>query len=53
MNPEMPETANYLATLCKEITEKYDIDGINLDYIRYPETWKIKVSGNQGRQIYH
>jgi uncharacterized lipoprotein YddW (UPF0748 family) len=50
MNPEMPETANYLATLCKEITEKYDIDGINLDYIRYPETWKIKVSGNQGRQ---
>ena len=46
MNPEMPETAEYLATLCKEITEKYDIDGINLDYIRYPETWKIKVSGN-------
>ncbi|MBP6526976.1 MAG: family 10 glycosylhydrolase [Prevotella sp.] len=50
MNPEMPETAEYLATLCKEITEKYDIDGINLDYIRYPETWKIKVSGNQGRR---
>ena len=50
MNPEMPETANYLAKLCKEITENYDIDGINLDYIRYPETWKIKVSGNQGRR---
>lgn len=50
MNPEMPETANYLSKLCKEITENYDIDGINLDYIRYPETWKIKVSGNQGRR---
>ena len=50
MNPEKPETANYLAKLCKEITKNYDIDGINLDYIRYPETWKIKVSGNQGRR---
>jgi uncharacterized lipoprotein YddW (UPF0748 family) len=50
MNPEMPETADYLATLCREITEKYDIDGINLDYIRYPETWNIKVSAYQGRR---
>jgi uncharacterized lipoprotein YddW (UPF0748 family) len=40
MNPESPTTAWYLAELCEEITRKYDIDGIHLDYIRYPETWR-------------
>lgn len=49
MNPEDPRTATYLATLCEEITRHYDIDGIHLDYIRYPETWPIRVSRNQGR----
>ena len=49
MNPEKPQTADYLAEICREITERYDIDGIHLDYIRYPETWKIKVSSDQGR----
>jgi uncharacterized lipoprotein YddW (UPF0748 family) len=39
MNPESPTTANYLADICEEVTRKYDIDGIHLDYIRYPETW--------------
>lgn len=39
MNPELPATADYIAKLCKEITENYDVDGIHLDYIRYPETW--------------
>lgn len=38
MIPGNPETANYIAKLCGEITEKYDIDGIHLDYIRYPES---------------
>ena len=37
MKPEDPRTANYLADICEEITSKYDIDGIHLDYIRYPE----------------
>ena len=49
MDPENPKTANYLADVCREITRKYDIDGIHLDYIRYPETWKIKVSRDKGR----
>lgn len=49
MNPEQPETADYLAALCDEITRNYDIDGIHLDYIRYPETWKITVSRSVGR----
>lgn len=50
MNPEMPQTGDYLANFCAEVTRKYDVDGIHLDYIRYPETWKIKVARPQGRQ---
>ena len=49
MNPESPQTAPYLAKICQEIVHNYDIDGIHLDYIRYPETWNIKVSRPQGR----
>jgi uncharacterized lipoprotein YddW (UPF0748 family) len=50
MNPEDPRTASYLADICEEIATNYDIDGIHLDYIRYPETWKLKVSHEQGRR---
>lgn len=50
MNPEDPRTASYLAEICEEITANYDIDGIHLDYIRYPETWNIRVSRERGRQ---
>lgn len=37
LNPGAPQTAAYLGALCAEITRNYDIDGISLDYIRYPE----------------
>lgn len=37
LNPGEPGTAAYLGALCAEITRLYDIDGISLDYIRYPE----------------
>ena len=40
MNPEAYGTADYIANVCEEITTRYDIDGIHLDYIRYPETWR-------------
>ena len=50
MNPEKSQTGEYLAQFCREVTHRYDIDGIHLDYIRYPETWKMKVSKHQGRQ---
>ena len=39
MNPEVPETANYLANVCSEIVRNYDVDGLHLDYIRYPDPW--------------
>ena len=44
MNPESPTTAEYIASMCEEITRRYDIDGIHLDYIRYPETWRGQKS---------
>ena len=51
MNPEMPETGDYIANICREVARRYDIDGIHLDYIRYPETWKFtKTTREQGRQ---
>ncbi|MGL5012727.1 MAG: glycoside hydrolase family 10 protein [Bacteroidales bacterium] len=37
LNPGNPATANYLAHLAQEITKRYPIDGIHLDYIRYPD----------------
>ena len=37
MDPGVPGTAPYLANICREIVENYDVDGIHLDYIRYPE----------------
>ena len=50
MDPENAQTARYLADICGEITDHYDIDGIHLDYIRYPETWTLKVSRQRGRE---
>ena len=50
MDPEQGQTGDYIASICKEIVTNYDVDGIHLDYIRYPETWKIKVSRPQGRE---
>ena len=37
LDPGHPETSEYLSSIVKEITGRYDIDGIHLDYIRYPE----------------
>ncbi len=50
MNPEMSQTSDYIAKICKEIAENYDVDGIHLDYIRYPENWKQTQSKSKGRE---
>lgn len=49
MNPESSVTAEYISDICEEITRDYDVDGINLDYIRYPETWNRPVNADNGR----
>lgn len=50
LNPEQPQTGDVIASVCEEIVRKYDVDGIHLDYIRYPDGWKIKVGRSTGRE---
>ena len=49
LDPGNAQTGDYLAEICKEITANYDVDGIHLDYIRYPETWKKRPKQDNGR----
>lgn len=51
MDPENPKTGDYLANICAEVTRRYDIDGIHLDYIRYPETWPKKGAKPHERRL--
>ena len=37
MEPGNPATSDYIVSIVKEIVEKYDVDGIHLDYVRYPD----------------
>ncbi|GHT45994.1 hypothetical protein FACS189440_03070 [Bacteroidia bacterium] len=37
MDPGDPKTNAYLVSLIEEIVDKYDVDGIHMDYVRYPE----------------
>lgn len=37
LDPGHPETEEYLSKIVKEIVYNYNIDGIHLDYIRYPD----------------
>jgi uncharacterized lipoprotein YddW (UPF0748 family) len=36
MDPAVPEARDYTASLIADIARRYDLDGIHLDYIRYP-----------------
>ena len=36
LDPGIPEAREYIASVIEEIARNYDVDGIHLDYIRYP-----------------
>lgn len=36
-NPAHPGVRGFLASLCEEIVSVYDVDGLALDYVRYPD----------------
>ncbi len=38
MEPGNPATVDYITALVREIVQAYDVDGIHLDYVRYPDT---------------
>ena len=37
LNPGHPQTKEYLMSLVREVVERYDVDGVHFDYLRYPE----------------
>ncbi len=37
LDPGMPGTSDYLSAIIADFIDRYDIDGIHFDYIRYPE----------------
>lgn len=50
LDPGHPETKNHLAAIVEEIVTNYDVDGINLDYIRYPDHPKRFPDGRSYRK---
>lgn len=51
LDPGLPEVREYISNMIEEMVEKYDLDGVNLDYIRYPgknfdDTFSYNVYGN-------
>ena len=36
VNPCLPEVREYLTSVCREIVTRYPVDGLHLDYIRFP-----------------
>lgn len=36
LNPCLPEVRKYLASVMRDLVARYDIDGLHLDYIRFP-----------------
>lgn len=45
IDPANPEVQEFLQTLITEIIQTYHPDGINLDYIRYPQSIAAKYAG--------
>lgn len=50
LDPSNPKTGDYLAKICGDITRRYDVDGIHLDYIRFPDGIKKLPEANAGRR---
>lgn len=43
LDPEIGEVRAYLKSICTEVVTKYAVDGIHLDFIRYPGVfWGVK-----------
>lgn len=37
LNPAVPEVKDYMVSVFREVAERYDVDGLHLDYVRYPD----------------
>eukprot|EP00741_Cyanophora_paradoxa_P012306 tig00000169_g11892.t1 len=36
VNPCLPEVRQYLVNVCREIVQQYEVDGLHMDYVRFP-----------------
>lgn len=55
IDPGIPEAREYLCRIATEVAEKYDIDGLHFDFLRYPgRTFNDQLSyaeyGNEGNK---
>lgn len=50
-DPANPEVVEYTVKVFTELASKYDLDGIGLDYIRYPTPSSLNYDENNRRQI--
>lgn len=61
LDPAHPETHQYILSIYEEMLSKYDFDGLNIDYIRYPHgNYDLATSNgysqyamNEFKKIYH
>lgn len=45
LDPANPNVQKFLMTLLAEIVSDYDVDGLNIDYIRYPKSLSTNILG--------
>lgn len=52
LDPANPEVSSFLLKLIGEMTARYNIDGVNLDYVRYPNVAKENSNNQWGYTHY-
>ena len=52
LDPANPEVIEFLLKLINEITVKYNVDGVNIDYVRYPNISKENLNNQWGYTKY-
>lgn len=52
LDPANPEVTIFLVKLIAEMTARYNIDGVNLDYVRYPNVSKENYNNQWGYTKY-
>lgn len=52
LDPANPEVVEFLLDLITEISTRYNIDGINIDYVRYPNISKENLNNQWGYTKY-
>lgn len=52
LDPANPDVVNFVLSLINEIVNRYDVDGVNIDYVRYPNIQKENYRNQWGYTPY-